>query len=120
MSNQSLLEKRHSFYVNQFKLFVSQLSDLFVFFFYFVEFYGNHFKLLSRLIKRSSRESFTDEKLNALSVSLLDGTVFDIVNNLSELQQLSEKNLFEERQKMVKEYTSTLKSFFCFKSNQFD
>lgn len=44
--------------------------------------------------------------MSALSSSLLDGTVFEIVKNLNELQHLSERNFFTERSKILNEYTS--------------
>jgi hypothetical protein len=35
--------------------------------------------------------------------SLLDQSVFDIVNNLQEIQTRTEKNLSNERQKLIKQ-----------------
>jgi hypothetical protein len=35
--------------------------------------------------------------------SLLDGSVFDIVTNLQETQTRTEKSLFNERQKLIKQ-----------------
>jgi hypothetical protein len=47
---------------------------------------------------------FTKEVLNSLASSLLDGTIFEIVNNLYEMQLISEKKLYDDRQKIEKEY----------------
>lgn len=55
---------------------------------------------------RNIQQRLSFELLGALSSSLLDGTVFEIVNNLSELQQITERNFFNERCKIVNDYAS--------------
>ncbi len=39
--------------------------------------------------------------LSSLSLSLLDGTVFQIVNHLAEIQQMTERKLMEQRAQLV-------------------
>ena len=58
---------------------------------------------------RNSQHRFSKELLSSLSSSLLDGTVFEIVNNLSELQQITERNLISERNRIQNEYSSKQK-----------
>jgi len=58
---------------------------------------------------RNSQHRFSNELLSSLSSSLLDGTVFEIVNNLSELQQITERNLISERNRIQNEYSSKQK-----------
>ncbi|XP_077986238.1 protein DGCR6-like [Glandiceps talaboti] len=41
------------------------------------------------------------DMLSLLASSLLDGTVFDIVRNLEEIQQMTEKSLHEKRMKVL-------------------
>jgi len=41
--------------------------------------------------------------LCSLANALLDGTVFEIVNSLKEVQQLEERNLFNQRIRLVNE-----------------
>ncbi len=57
--------------------------------------------------KNSSRklqERFEKDDLSdKLVTSLLDRNVFDIVNNLQETQSRTEKSLFNERQKLMKQ-----------------
>ena len=55
---------------------------------------------------RNFQHRLSNELLSGLSSSLLDGTVFEIVNNLSELQQITERNLISERNKIHNEYSS--------------
>ena len=58
------------------------------------------------LLSRNFQARLPFDLLSSLSGSLLDGTVFAIVNNLSELQQLTERNNFNERTKIMNEYSS--------------
>lgn len=39
--------------------------------------------------------------INSLALSLLDGTVFEIVRGLEDIQQLSERNLLNKRMKLI-------------------
>lgn len=42
--------------------------------------------------------------LSSLASAVLDGTVFEIVQSLQEVQQLEEKSLFSQRTKLVNEH----------------
>jgi hypothetical protein len=55
---------------------------------------------------REHQKRFTYEFLVTLSSSLVDGTVFEIVRGLADIQQISETNLYHERQKISTEYLS--------------
>jgi hypothetical protein len=48
------------------------------------------------------------EVLSKLASSLLDGTVFQIVRELEEIQQLKERNLLNGRMKMLSNHKSKL------------
>ncbi len=53
---------------------------------------------------RKLQERFEKDDLqDKLIASVLDRTVFDIVNNLQETQVRTEKSLFNERQKLIKQ-----------------
>ena len=43
----------------------------------------------------------TEERLHQLASSLLDGTVFEIVKELEEIQSLTEEQLLQERMKVT-------------------
>jgi hypothetical protein len=54
-------------------------------------------------LSRKLQERFDKDDLQEkLVTSVLDGNVFDIVNNLQETQARTEKSLFNERQKIIK------------------
>jgi len=55
---------------------------------------------------RDLQQRLSVELLSALSNSLLDGTIFEIVKNLSELQHITERNFFNERSRIANEYAS--------------
>jgi hypothetical protein len=62
---------------------------------------------LSQLVRQLPTDiqpHFTDEVLANLTSSLLDGTIFEIVTNLSEMQQMSERRMYDERQRIVTEH----------------
>jgi hypothetical protein len=71
-----------------------------------------HYFILEHLQRLSSdaplalKQRLSTDFLSSLAVSLLDGTVFEIVNNLCEMQQISERNFFNERAKISNEYLS--------------
>jgi DNA-binding transcriptional regulator GbsR (MarR family) len=65
-----------------------------------------HYSILEQLKQHNKDNKITFELLTSLSGSLLDGTVFDIVNHLFDLQQITERNLFNERNKISNEYSS--------------
>uniref|UniRef100_A0A9J2PHQ8 Protein DGCR6 n=2 Tax=Ascaris TaxID=6251 RepID=A0A9J2PHQ8_ASCLU len=54
-------------------------------------------------LKPKMCENFNASLQRALIESLLDGTVFQIVDSLKDLQQLAEKQLYDERQKHLAE-----------------
>ncbi|XP_015788271.1 protein DGCR6 [Tetranychus urticae] len=64
-----------------------------------------HYKLLNELQTMSSelpmeyQQRISHELLSSLASCLLDDTVFQIVNGLQDIQQLTEKNLFQKRMK---------------------
>ena len=41
-----------------------------------------------------------------VAINKFKGTIYEIVNNLSELQQITEKNLYNERNRISTEYSS--------------
>ena len=43
----------------------------------------------------------TSEVINSLALSLMDGTVFEIVRGLEDIQQLTERNLLNKRMKLI-------------------
>lgn len=45
--------------------------------------------------------------LVGLANSLLDGTVFQIISGISELQRMEEENLFNTRKKLVADFAGT-------------
>ena len=49
----------------------------------------------------SQHSRYPTAKLKELSLSLLDGTIFEIVMELKDIQQLSERSLLNKRMKMV-------------------
>ena len=59
-----------------------------------------HFK---RLIFRKIQQRLPYELLTSLANSLLDGTVFEIVHSLKEVQQLEERHLSSQRLKLINE-----------------
>ena len=53
---------------------------------------------------RKLQERFEKDDLqDKLIASVIDRSVFDIVNNLQEIQARTEKSLFNERQKLIKQ-----------------
>ena len=47
------------------------------------------------------QEKMTSEVINSLALSLMDGTVFEIVRGLEDIQQLTERNLLNKRMKLI-------------------
>ena len=47
------------------------------------------------------KKKFTYDVLSGIATCLLDGTVFEIVKGLEDIQQLSERNLLNKRMKLV-------------------
>ncbi|VDK17841.1 unnamed protein product [Anisakis simplex] len=54
-------------------------------------------------LKPSISQSFNPQLQNNLIESLLDGTVFQIVDSLRDLQEMNEKQLYADRQKRLAE-----------------
>ena len=50
---------------------------------------------------RTHKKKFTYDVLSGIATCLLDGTVFEIVKGLEDIQQLSERNLLNKRMKIV-------------------
>ncbi len=68
------------------------------------------YKLFFVYWTRKLQERFENDNLREkLITSLLDRNIFDIVNNLQEIQVRTEKNLFNERQKLIKQAKGTNK-----------
>ena len=63
-------------------------------------------QLLTKEAPMALKQRLSTDFLSTLAVSLLDGTVFEIVNHLVEMQQISERTLFNERSKINNEYSS--------------
>ena len=67
------------------------------------------------MIFRTYKRKFTYDVLSGIATCLIDGTVFEIVKGLEDIQQLSERNLLNKRMKIVnsqKGKTSPLSSNF--------
>lgn len=79
--NKQLLQKRHYFILEQLQLLASEAPT-------------------------TLKHRLCTEFLSTLAVSLLDGTVFEIVNHLLEMQQISERNFFNERSRINNDYLS--------------
>lgn len=58
--------------------------------------------------KRNHQQRITFELLSSLSNALLDGTIFEIVNNLKEIQQILEQTTANERSKLANDYASEI------------
>jgi len=56
--------------------------------------------------------------LSSLARVLLDGTVFEIISSLREVQQLEERNLSNQRIKLVNEHKCKMVFFLCFILNE--
>uniref|UniRef100_V9KUI0 Protein DGCR6-like protein n=2 Tax=Callorhinchus milii TaxID=7868 RepID=V9KUI0_CALMI len=71
---------------------------------------AQHYQLLSQLqslvkdLPSSSQQRLTYEMLSNLALVLIDGTVFEIVQGLLEIQHLTEKNLYNQRLKLHSEH----------------
>lgn len=65
-----------------------------------------------KLSFRTTKSKLTFDILSAIATSLLDGTVFDIVRGLEDIQQLTERNLLNKRMKLVNSHKGNLFLFF--------
>lgn len=61
------------------------------------------------------KKKFAYDVLSGIATCLLDGTVFEIVKGLEDIQQLSERNLLNKRMKIVNSQKGRLiiASFHC-------
>ena len=55
-------------------------------------------------LNRKYQQRLPYDLLSALSNALLDGTVFQIVNGLKEVQQWEERTMFGQRSKLVSDH----------------
>lgn len=46
--------------------------------------------------------------MNTIATSLLDGTVFEIVKGLEDIQQLTERNLLNRRMKVINSHKGSV------------
>ena len=60
------------------------------------------------LVYRKIQQRLPYDLLTSLASSLLDGTVFEIVNSLKEVQQLEERHLSAQRMKILNEHKGQL------------
>ena len=51
-------------------------------------------------LSEPTRSHLTEERLHQLAVSILDGTVFEIIKELEEIQALTEEQLLQQRMKV--------------------
>ncbi|XP_060699905.1 protein DGCR6 isoform X1 [Hemiscyllium ocellatum] len=69
-----------------------------------------HYHLLSQLqslvkdLSSSCQQRLSYDTLSNLALALIDGTVFEIVQGLLEIQHLTEKNLYNQRLKLHSEH----------------
>ena len=61
----------------------------------------NQYYLSCLLNSREYQQRIPHELLSSLANCLLDDTIFQIVNGLRDIQQLTEKNLFQKRMKTL-------------------
>ncbi|KAK2187257.1 hypothetical protein NP493_174g00031 [Ridgeia piscesae] len=66
-------------------------------------FYLRELQSMARELPGKYQQRLPYDLLCSLANALLDGTVFEIVNSLKEVQQLEERNLFNQRIRLVNE-----------------
>uniref|UniRef100_A0A669PJ13 DiGeorge syndrome critical region gene 6 n=1 Tax=Phasianus colchicus TaxID=9054 RepID=A0A669PJ13_PHACC len=77
-----------------------------------------HYRLLSELqelvkaLPSSCQQRLSYTTLSDLALALLDGTVFEIVQGLLEIQHLTEKNLYSQRLKLHSEHRGLKQELF--------
>ncbi|XP_013777150.1 protein DGCR6-like [Limulus polyphemus] len=64
-------------------------------------FYLNELQNMARELPPKYQQRLPYELLSSLANSLLDGTVFEIVRGLKEIQLMKEKHLYEKRMKII-------------------
>lgn len=63
--------------------------------------YLTQLQAMVRDLPGTYKKKFTYDVLSGIATCLLDGTVFEIVKGLEDIQQLSERNLLNKRMKLV-------------------
>ena len=71
-----------------------------------MKFYFAQLKQYREEIPPAYQAKLSDAQLRELSLSLLDGTVFEIVRELEDIQQLKERSLLNKRMKVVSAHKS--------------
>lgn len=71
-----------------------------------VKFYFSQLKQYREEAPPAYQAKLSDARLRELSLSLLDGTVFEIVRELEDIQQLKERSLLNKRMKVVSAHKS--------------
>ncbi|XP_023658905.1 protein DGCR6 isoform X1 [Paramormyrops kingsleyae] len=77
-----------------------------------------HYYLLSELqtlvkdLASSFQQRLSHTTLSDLALALIDGTVYEIVQGLLEIQHLTERNLYNQRQKLHSEHRESMGSHF--------
>ncbi|KAL2298667.1 hypothetical protein Nmel_015673 [Mimus melanotis] len=72
-----------------------------------------HYRLLAELqalvkaLPSACQQRLSYTTLSELALALLDGTVFEIVQGLLEIQHLTEKNLYSQRRQLHSEHRGT-------------
>jgi len=85
VTNKEIIQRRHYFILNQLQGMVKD-------------------------VEKAYQSHFSNELLVSLSSSLVDGTICEIVRGLGEIQHIAERNLFNERQKILTEYNARKES----------
>lgn len=67
-------------------------------------FFQSELQNMSRELPGKLQQRFPYDLLSSLANALLDGTVFEIVKSLHEVQQLEERNLSHQRQRLVNDH----------------
>lgn len=65
-----------------------------------IELYLKTLNSIKEELSEPMRSHFTEERLHQLAASLLDGTVFEIIKELEEIQALTEEQLLQQRMKV--------------------
>ncbi|NWY65830.1 DGCR6 protein, partial [Erithacus rubecula] len=79
-----------------------------------------HYRLLAELqalvkaLPSACQQRLSYTTLSELALALLDGTVFEIVQGLLEIQHLTEKNLYSQRRQLHSEHRGTGATIFHF------
>lgn len=70
--------------------------------------YQAQLRSYTQTLPTAQQSRFSEPVLKDLAESLLDGTVFDIVRELEDIQQLSERSLLNKRMKVVSSHKAQL------------